>query len=212
MSFNTQTLALISQGFFLVETHCKLNHTLSIVSTVDLNFLFLMLTADFWECRGFCCFSSCHSSAVLWYPTFCTSSQPPRFNNEWNTSAETCLSLYYFQGLCLFVLDIGGCAFFFSLFNIWLSYLLLLRIPFGVLLLSISRQRINIDHTVGLPRFLTEKPPPHLRPLLGPEPHLTVGPLLYLPLKFYLEHGRHNKGQKEENNGDEKPGGRERIN
>lgn len=138
---------------------------------MDLNFLFLMLTADFWECRGFCCFSSCHSSAVLWYPTFCTSFQPPRFNNEWNASAEICLSLYYFQGLCLFVLDIGGCAFF-SLFNIWLSYLLLLRIPFGVLLLSIARQLIHIDHTVGLPLPHRETPAtPQAPPWPGTPPH-----------------------------------------
>lgn len=71
--------------------------------------------------------------------------------------------------------------FFFPLFNIWLSYLLLLRIPFGVLLLSIARQRINMDHRVGFAGLPHRETPPHLGPLLGTEPHLTVGPLLYLP-------------------------------
>lgn len=68
----------------------------------------------------------------------------------------------------------------FSLFNIRLSYLLLLRIPFGMLLLSRVRQPIKTDHTVGSPHFLREKSLPHFRPLLGPKHHLIAGPLLYL--------------------------------
>ena len=71
---------------------------------------------------------------------------------------------------------------FFPLSNIWLSYLLLLRIPFGVLLLSIARQLINMDHTVGSAALPRRRNPRHtLGPSLALEPHLAVGPFLYLP-------------------------------
>lgn len=102
-------------------------------------------------------------------------------------------------------------------FNICLSYLLLLRIPFGVLLLSIARQLINMDHTVGLPRSLAVKAPatPQAPPRPGTPPHGQTASL-FARLKNYTwnmedatkERGR-NRKKKE---GDEMPGGRERTN
>lgn len=54
---------------------------------------------------------------------------------------------------------------------------------------------------------------PHLRPLLGPIPtSLSDHFFIYLTEKLHLEHGGHNKREREEKEGDEKPGGRERTN
>lgn len=45
-----------------------------------------------------------------------------------------------------------------------------MRIPFGVLLLSIARQPIKMDHTVGLLHLLTEKPRHTSGPSLARDP------------------------------------------
>lgn len=200
--------ALISLFFF--SWRHTANLIICIVSTVDSNFVSLVHAADFGEGCRFCCFSSCHSSAVWWYPTFCTSSQPPWFNNEWNASAKNCPSLYCFQGLCLFVLDIRGFGGFLlvfcALFNISLPYLLLLKILFGVNLSTWIRLWVRPASSQRNPAT----PPAPPRPWTSP--HCWNTSLFCLNEKFHLEHRRHNKGQREENEGDEKPGGRERIN
>lgn len=91
----------------------------------------------------------------------------------------------------------------FSLFNIWLSYLLLLRISLGALLLMSSPssyQRVA---------FLAEKPrhtsgPSLARHPTSPSDHFFI----YLTEILHMEHGGHNKGGREEKQDDEKLGGR----
>lgn len=79
-----------------------------------------------------------------------------------------------------------------------------------MLLQSIARQLIKMDHTAGLPR---EKPRHTSGPSLARNPtSLSDHFFIYLTEKLHLEHGGHNKGEREEKEGDEKPGGRERTN
>lgn len=132
-----------------------------------------------------------------------------QFNNEWNTNAG--LSL-----LCSFlcVLDVRLWVFFFFIsfsFSICLSYLLLLRIPFGLLLLSIARQLIRMDHILGCPRCISSCR--DFRHTSGTNfTSLSDHSFSYLTEKLHLEHRGHNKGGRLGEEHNERQGGSERTN
>lgn len=205
--------ALKSQVFFLVETRCKLNHTFYVLFQLWIQiFCFWCLLLIFGSAADSVAFhhvipAPCddiqHSAPLLNHPGSITNETPvPR--TALHCTISRALS-FCFRYLWVWV--------FFALFNICLPYLLLLKILFGVLLLSITRQPINMDQTVGLPRFLKEKPCHTSVPSLAWNlTSLLEHFFIYLNEKFHLENRRHNKGPREENEGDEKPGGRERIN
>lgn len=164
------------------------------VSTVDLNFLFLMLSADF--LIFFLCRSAVGSVAFHHVtPALCCDiQQSPHLPNHRRSITSEALHLPF---TALFSRALSFCFRYWwvcfsspSPSTVYLSFQHLAVIfafsedSVWGLLLSLARQLINADKTAGMPRSLTERTPATPQaPSLLLEPHLSlaVWPLLYLP-------------------------------